>query len=501
MVHLSPDHLGRRAEETARILALLLLDEAARALDRLRDHDDTEALHDFRVGLRRLRSALRAYRPYLKGSAAKKFHRRVGALASATNAGRDAEVQAAWLRSQVGKVKREEQVGLKWLLDRIEARHSAALQQVLGDIARDFHKIKDGLTQRLSVYKARVDGDGGEGRPSFNQAIGSLIREHLADLEECLAAVEAPDDEAELHRTRIRAKRLRYLLEPISKEVRGVRPRLRQLKRLQDVLGELNDTHILVREVAAAVEEAATEQARRLHELALQGDAETAEAGAGGRVDETRGLLALTGSLRKRRHRLFAELQSVWLGERAEAFFRRVRELGNRLGASDVEIERKFLLKTFPDALKDERGELISQGWLPGQWIQERVRRVRGADGERFYRTIKVGSGMVRRELEESISRRQFQQLWALTESRRVRKRRYEVSDGELSWQVDRFLDRDLVLAEVELPSRDTEVEVPGWLASFVAREVTGNRAYENRNLARRAAGRRTPRRRVEKRI
>src|SRR6266704_3478367 len=51
--------IDRRAEEGTRVVALGLLsdaDQAARALER---QDDEEALHDFRVALRRLRSALR----------------------------------------------------------------------------------------------------------------------------------------------------------------------------------------------------------------------------------------------------------------------------------------------------------------------------------------------------------------------------------------------------------------------------------------------------------
>ena len=47
-------------------IALTHLDAARAAHERLKDASDTEALHDFRVALRRLRSVLRAYRPWLK---------------------------------------------------------------------------------------------------------------------------------------------------------------------------------------------------------------------------------------------------------------------------------------------------------------------------------------------------------------------------------------------------------------------------------------------------
>ena len=77
-----------------------------------------------------------------------------------------------------------------------------------------------------------------------------------------------------------------------------------------------------------------------------------------------------------------------------------------------------------------------------------------------------------------------FDQLWPLTEGRRLRKRRYRVPDGGLTWEIDEFLDRDLVLAEVELAGRPVDVEVPAWLRPHVDREVTEEEAYSNLRLA-----------------
>ena len=95
-MRLARELLERSPEETSRRLCLGLLAEGAEALDRLGEGDD-EALHDFRVSLRRLRSIIRAYRPFLKGSKPRKLRKRLGALASSTNVARDAEVQIVWL--------------------------------------------------------------------------------------------------------------------------------------------------------------------------------------------------------------------------------------------------------------------------------------------------------------------------------------------------------------------------------------------------------------------
>jgi CYTH domain-containing protein len=88
-------------------------------------------------------------------------------------------------------------------------------------------------------------------------------------------------------------------------------------------------------------------------------------------------------------------------------------------------------------------------------------------------------------ELEDETDADLFESLWPLTEGRRVTKRRHKVREGDRVWEVDEFLDRDLVLAEVELPSVDATVELPDWLRPHVVREVTSESEYKNENLAR----------------
>ncbi len=100
-------------------------------------------------------------------------------------------------------------------------------------------------------------------------------------------------------------------------------------------------------------------------------------------------------------------------------------------------------------------------------------------------RAVKLGAGIRRIELQEESSPELFEALWPLTEGHRVTKVRYSVPDGDLTWEVDRFTDRDLVLAEVELKSESERPPLPGWLAPHVAREVTGEPEYLNVNLAR----------------
>lgn len=155
-----------------------------------------------------------------------------------------------------------------------------------------------------------------------------------------------------------------------------------------------------------------------------------------------------------------------------------------------LEIERKYLLSGLPPVAEEAPFVEIEQGYLPGEELIERLRVVRDEHGERLYRSVKVGTGLSRIELEEPTSPDLFYAMWPFTSGRRVSKRRHLVHDvnNALTWEVDNFTDRDLVLAEVELESEGQDVELPDWLVPYVLREVTGESAYLNFELARQGA-------------
>jgi adenylate cyclase len=146
------------------------------------------------------------------------------------------------------------------------------------------------------------------------------------------------------------------------------------------------------------------------------------------------------------------------------------------------EIERKFLLDGLPELPAGHEVLLIEQGYLEGGG---RLRRIVGPGGERHVIGEKRGEGLVRSEREQEIAGRRFRALWPGTAGRRVRKRRYRVPGATHVWEVDEFLDRTLVLAEVELRRADEEAPLPPWLAPHVVREVTLEPDYRNWALAR----------------
>jgi CYTH domain-containing protein len=311
------------------------------------------------------------------------------------------------------------------------------------------------------------------------------VRDHLRTLCDKVDHVRDAQDDATAHAARIEAKRLRYLLELVADEIEAAASGVRCLKRLQNVLGDLHDVQVADTVLGSACEDAAAEHARVVAALALD-EVDERERRRVRRRNPMTGLLALTRASRDAQHEAFVDFEA-WRREE-EGTLRNevdvVLETLKMVSPAGVEIERKYLLRALPEQAIAAPCVEVEQGWLPGAKLQERLRHVRGPDGERYVRTVKLGAGLSRLEVEEETPADLFRALWPLTEGRRVRKRRYYVTEGDLTWEIDEFAERALVLAEVELPSPDTEVVIPDWLEPVLDREVTGDPDYLNVNLA-----------------
>ena len=160
------------------------------------------------------------------------------------------------------------------------------------------------------------------------------------------------------------------------------------------------------------------------------------------------------------------------------------------------EIERRFLLDRVPPLPESARVLVIDQGYLSSQVPVERdaaaphfgagrLRRTKMPDGSIVHtHTIKLGAGERRSEIEREITRAEFELHWPKTQTRRLRKTRYQVHDGTLTWEIDVFDQPSLVLVEVELSSTNTFVKIPAWLEPIIVREVTDDPAFTNANIA-----------------
>src|SRR6188768_363107 len=119
------------AGEGARRIALLHLETARAARCQVATSGNPEALHDYRVALRRLRSCLRSYRRELRSTVTRKSRRRVERLAHATNRSRDLEVHLEWLTAQEATAAAGDRPGITWLIARLECARSRGRREML----------------------------------------------------------------------------------------------------------------------------------------------------------------------------------------------------------------------------------------------------------------------------------------------------------------------------------------------------------------------------------
>lgn len=471
--------LQQPAERCARLVALSLLEDAEKAGARLTrvsqqlrdgDAESDDALHDFRVAVRRLRSWLRAFEPELRDAVSRKQRRRVSEIAGATGANRDATVHLNWLRDERAALTAPQRIGHAWLVERLEAQRKDGSEPALA-AASDFVPLVAKLSRRMNVYTTTVLAH--EPGARFGATLAALLLKESESLRGHLATIHGATDVDASHRARIAAKRLRYLTEPVSKLADGGTAIIETLKALQDALGDLHDVHVFSAEVMTAAKEASVPGTQRIARSRDPGN----------------GLRRLARRLHERAARAYAGIARDWLNDAGAPFFDRVRDLAAeivRRAMAGTEIERKYLLERLPEHALAAPSVEIAQGYLPGEKLVERIRRVRSRDGvERWFRTVKVGSGLERLELEEEADAVLGRALWRLTKGRRIHKRRYSASEpGGALWEVDEFLDRSLVVAEIELLALDADVELPPWLRAVVDREVTDELDYANARLA-----------------
>jgi CHAD domain-containing protein len=288
-------------QEAVERMARAQLGAARRALPGLADPGRQKARHAFRVAIRRTRSLLRAYRPWLGKAAGRKVRRRLRDVTRATNAGRDVDVQLALLAGIGAALDRDERAGLRWLVRHLQRLGRDAMRSARARVDRDF-----GSAARL--LRRRLADEGTVDETPFRQAVLEVMEPTTARLLQGLDAVAGADDDEGIHRARTRAKHLRYLVEPLRHELAEARDVIRPLKKLQVLLGELRDVQVLEEEIAAALERASAEQARRLHRLATQGADRQAIARAL-RRDEIPGLIAIARRARERRDVLYQKLR------------------------------------------------------------------------------------------------------------------------------------------------------------------------------------------------
>jgi uridine kinase len=154
----------------------------------------------------------------------------------------------------------------------------------------------------------------------------------------------------------------------------------------------------------------------------------------------------------------------------------------NPIKESLQEIERKFTVKQVPENLEQYSHDDIKQGYYLDEEVNIEFRLRQKT--EKFYKTYKIGSGLIREEFETEISKDDFENSWPLTKNKRLEKIRYYIPYGEHTIELDVYKGNleGLKVAEVEFESEDDAVKfvAPDWFDQ----DVTEKEEYKNSNLA-----------------
>lgn len=292
-------------------LARIHLAAAARAARRLQNPRDGEALHDFRVALRRLRSLLRAYRKHLR-PLPKKLRRGLRRLARDTNRARDAEVALAWVQRSMRRLPVVARPALAGWRERLRRECDEAYSEIRTEAHAEFASLHRGFAAAFGQIKP------GAKPRCYAEAVGRRIAEHADALEGALGSIAHIGQSAAIHAARIEGKRLRYLIEPLAPGLPEAQRAVRALKKFQDRFGLLCDAFVRGESLRAAT------------------DAQAPDGGssAGARA-------SLVRHVRKDAERRYLEVKRHHLGARAGTIVRTARAVAAALVGSSPSGERR----------------------------------------------------------------------------------------------------------------------------------------------------------------
>lgn len=211
----------------------------------VKDDVDPEYLHDYRVALRRTRTALAELKGALAADQTRAFRARFAELAALTGRVRDLDVHLGLRSRYACWVPSEFRAGLDPVFDALQRERDARRAPLLAllsspsyaTLKRDWRRaLRD-----LAVGKAAGVASEEPAIPIARAAAAKRYRRLVA----IASSVEVLDDAA-LHRARVQSKRLRYMLEffahPLGEGSTGA---IAMTARAQDALGAHHDAGVL----------------------------------------------------------------------------------------------------------------------------------------------------------------------------------------------------------------------------------------------------------------
>ncbi|MCT7325697.1 CHAD domain-containing protein [Ralstonia mojiangensis] len=209
-----------------------------------------EDLHQFRVTLRRLRSAWVTFAPVLPASFAAEWKPRLRALAASTGPVREWDVLLSdWLPAAQQSLLDGDEAGRAWLdraLIKSKEARNRAWEELRAELASpDVPETLLELERAVAAF--HIAGES-ERHLRFARARAEALRKKLIRRGCHPRRLSAP----RLHRARIAAKQWRYLYEGFYPALgaHAAKRYRKHLRKLQDALGEVHDASVSLKCVA-----------------------------------------------------------------------------------------------------------------------------------------------------------------------------------------------------------------------------------------------------------
>ena len=211
-----------------------------------------EALHQMRIGLRRLRAAIALFEDIVAGDERDRIVEELRWITGELGPARELDVFAADVLPLLSEEHADPEAVAATQRE-FEERHAAAYARARGSVRSDrFRGALLDLAEWVEVgaWADDEDEDDDEDETRNDRPVKELIKDELALLRKPIkrrGAKLADLGVGALHKLRIRAKRLRYATEFFAGTFAGDKARTRRaeslaaLKDLQDALGGLND--------------------------------------------------------------------------------------------------------------------------------------------------------------------------------------------------------------------------------------------------------------------
>jgi CHAD domain-containing protein len=207
--------------------------------------EDEEAVHQFRVATRRLRSDLRTFAPLLDQHWMNWLRDELQWLGGEVGRARDSDVLAARLRRQMADLPADDSSGAARLAQRLDENSAEARQHVVAALGSDrYIGLLDALVAAARAPRFAADSGDIAERPARDVFV-KLVRKSWHKLQKAADALTADSPDSAFHAARIRAKKARYAAEAVVPVYgREARQFAENVEGVQSVLGDHQDTAV-----------------------------------------------------------------------------------------------------------------------------------------------------------------------------------------------------------------------------------------------------------------